>query len=162
MKIPILSNPGALAPTRSHLREHDKASCLRAALAATLLLCLALAGRAVAEPQQADVDSSEETSIAESAEASELEEDSYMDVAETSDEMSPDDASDITAATDAQLPEAEEEELSEGKQLQQGLKRALIGLLLPAAERKIRDAAGIDDDPSVQVAEAHQESDDAP
>lgn len=143
---------------------------LDTALAAALLLCLAITGQAAAQPSPAADDPTETMAYEGEQEApitgDEAEnamtedgpdevmaaDESHADWIEP--EASSDDGS--SAAAEEDDTAASESEKSTGEQVKGGLKRMLIGLLLPAVERRVRKAVGEDDRPQA-VAETEPE-----
>lgn len=147
------------------------------ALAAALLLCLAMAGQAVARPLPAEGDpietmayegEQEAPMVGDEAENAMTEDgpddvtagdESQADGIEADAEASSEDVS-STAAEEDDTAAASESEESTSEQVKGGLKRMLIGLLLPAVEREVRKAVGSDDDSQANAgAEPEPESD---
>lgn len=133
---------------------------LDTALAAALLLCLAMAGQAVAQPSPAEDeptenmayedeapmagDEAEDTVAEDGSEDAMAEDEPQADETEADAEAWSDDVSNAAAGEDDTTASESEESTSE--QVKGGLKRMLIGLLLPAVEREVRKAVGNDDD----------------
>jgi len=133
---------------------------LDTALAAALLLCLAMAGQAAAQPSPAEDeptenmayvdeapmagDGSEDTVAEDGSEDAMAGDEPQADETEADAEAWSDDGS--SAAAGEGDTAASESEESTSEQVKGGLKRMLIGLLLPAVEREVRKAVGSDDD----------------
>ena len=124
---------------------------LDTALAAALLLCLATAGPAAAQPSAEDEpietmadEDEDQMSMADEPENAMTGDESPADATEADGETSPDDVAGGAGEEDGAAASESRESTSE--QVKGGLKRMLIGLLLPAVEREVRKAVGSDDD----------------
>lgn len=124
------------------------------ALAAAMLLCLAMAGAAIAQPPATDdIDDAPLSTDAEDMQAIEdgqtADDDSWTGdetdtVADSDESFPPDDSADATAA--AQDDTTSEPGRSETGRVRDQLKRMLIGVLMPAVERRVRKAVDSDDE----------------
>lgn len=128
--------------------------------AAAMLLCLAMAGQATARPSPAEDeptenmiyedeasmagDEAEDTMAEGGSEGAIAGDEPQADETEADVEAWSDDVSSAAAGEDDTAASESAESTSE--QVKGGLKRMLIGLLLPAVEREVRKAVGSDDD----------------
>lgn len=124
------------------------------ALAAAMLLCLALAGQAAAQPPPATDDSIDaplwEDEISEDeAEVQAAEEESQLVEIDSTEEAPPDEFSNATIVEEDMEEDgtaAAEGNASESRNFKDQLKRMLLGVLMPAVERRAHKAVGNDDE----------------
>jgi len=130
---------------------------VKTALAAAMLLCLALAGQAAAQPPPATADPADAPLSEDEAEAQAAEEESQPVAIDPAEQAPPDEFSSATIVEENGTAVAAEGNESESKNLKGELKRMLLGLLLPAVERRVREVVDSDDDHVRPGAEAEPE-----
>lgn len=134
------------------------------ALAIALLISLPLAGQATAMPQDTDTEESASAPYEESASEGEqgdfLHDDGSNDEASAAEDAGSEsddggdwttsvgDSDQMTAESDEEPAPASEEPLSDGKRFKRSLAQALLGVLMPAVEREVRQAVDLDEDPA--------------
>lgn len=119
-------------------------------LAAAMLLCFALAGQAVAQTSPAMADQADAPLSEDEAEAQATEEESQPVAIDPAEEVPPDESSGATMAEEDGTATTEGQE-SESRSLKDKLKRMLLGVLLPAVERRLHKAVDSDDDVSPEA-----------